>query len=158
MFSENQVIALNNIAHEYRGKLEAAIKDVLSQGRYTNTGRGMQSVVVSVVPGTTSESPSLVVTLDDYVLMLDRSKMQWTKLPNVRNLLAWARARKSNEKEAKKLAWAVAWDKKKNDTWKPKKWRKKGFGETLIEMNAAMKKAFDGAINKDLQSAIDRAV
>jgi hypothetical protein len=156
MYSDNLVIALNNIATEYRGKLEAAIKAVLSQARYTNTGRGVQSVAVSVVPGTTNASPALVVTLDDYVLLLDRSKLQWTKLPNVKNLLEWARARKSDEKEAKKLAWAVAWDKKKNDTWKPKKWRKKGLGETLREMNAEMLLAFDAAIGNDFQRGIDR--
>lgn len=152
------VDTLNNIASDYAGRLEAAIKTILSQARYTNTGQGVGSVSVDVRKGNTNESPALIVKLDDYVLLLDRSKMQWTKLPNMRKLIAWAKTKKSEEGEAKKLAWAKAWDMKKNDTWKPKKWRKKGLGPTLKEMNAEMLIAFDKAIEQDFQKEIDKAL
>lgn len=156
MYSANLVRVLNEIAAEYRGKLEAAIKTVLSQARYTNTGRGLGSVQVEMVPGNTTESPALVVKLDDYVLLLDRSKMQWTQLPNVKNLIEWAKTKRSTEKEWKKLAWTTAYHKKNTDTWKPKKWRKKALSETLKLMNAEMLKAFEAAIEQDFQEGIDK--
>lgn len=152
------VETLNNIASDYAGQMEAAIKAILSQARYTNTGQGVGSVSVTVQKGNTNESPALIVKLDDYVLLLDRSKMQWTKLPNMTKLIAWAKTKKSEEGEARKLAWAKAWDMKKNDTWKPKKWRKKGLGPTLKEMNAAMLVAFEQAIEMNFQKEIDKAL
>jgi len=157
-YSDNMVITLNNIASDYAGQMEAAIKTILSQARYTNTGQGAGCVSVSVQKGNTNESPALVVKLDDHVLKLDKSKMQWTKLPNMGKLIAWAKTKKSEELQAKKLAYAVAWDKKNNDTWKPKKWRKKGLGPTLKEMNAAMLVAFNEAIEKDFQEGINKAL
>lgn len=158
MYSDNIVIVLNQIAEDYRGRMEASIKAVLSQARYTNTGRGVNSVTVSVVRGTTTSSPALIVKFDDYVTLLNNSKLEWTNLPNMKNLIAWAKTKKSDEEEAKHLAYAVAWDKKKNDTWKPKKWRKKGLGQTLKEMNAEMLIAFDKAIEKDFQEGINVAM
>lgn len=158
MYSDNLVRVLNSIAQAYRGKLEDNIKAVLNEGRYRNTGRGADSVTVAVVPGDSSKSPALVITMEDHVLILDKSKLQWTKLPLVNELLSWARTRKSNEKEAKQLAWAVAWDKKNNDTWKPKKWRKKGIGTVLKEMNAQMLVEFEKAIEKDWQEGINKSM
>ena len=158
MYSDRLVNVLNEIAKDYRGKLEAAIKAVLSQARYTNTGRGVQSVKVEVVTGNASQSPALVVQLDDYVLLLDRSKMQWTKLANVKNLIEWAKTKRSTEREWKALAWATAVKKKNTDAWKPKKWRKKGLGQTLRDMNAEMIKAFEEAIEQDWQEGINQAM
>lgn len=154
MYSDNLVIKLNEIAQEYRAKMEASIKAVLSQSRYTNTGKGLRSLSVKVTPGTKESSPSIVVNVDDYVVLLNKSKMEWTKLPNTSNLIAWAKTKKTTETEIKKLAFAVAYIKKNTDAHKPKKWRKKGIGETLKEMNAEMTKAFDEAEQKDLDQAV----
>jgi hypothetical protein len=158
IYSYNLVKALNAIAQEYRGKLEENIKSVLSEARYRNTGGGVDSVNVEVRPGDSNNSPALVIKIADHVLILNKSKMEWTNLPRVNELLKWARSRKSNEKEAKKLAWAVAWDKKKNDTWKSKKWRKKGIGTVLREMNEELLIEFDKAKDKDFQEGIDAAM
>lgn len=154
-YSDNLVKTLNNLANEYRGKLQDSVTKVLNEARYKNTGRGVSSVTVVVVPGTKEKSPSLVIKMDDHVLLLDRSKMQWTKLPDMNNLLEWAKTKKTDPLEIKKMAWAIAVDKRKNDTWKPKKWRKKGLGTVLKEMNAEMLAEFDSAIDKDLQEAVD---
>lgn len=154
IYSENLVIKLNEIAQEYRAKMESAIKVVLSQSRYTNTGKGLRSLSVKVTPGTRESSPSIVVNVDDYIVLLNKSKMQWTKLPNTGNLIAWAKTKKSTETEIKKLAFAVAYVKKTTDNHKPKKWRKKGIGETLKDMNVEMTKAFDDAEQKDLEQAV----
>lgn len=158
MYSARLVDALNEIARQYRSELLASIQKVLNEARYRNTGKGVGSVKVDVVPGDSKQSPALVVTLDDYVLLLDKSKMQWTRLPNVKNLLDWARTKKSTEKEARQLAWARAYDLKKNDSWKPKKWRKRALSQVLKDMNENMLAAFEAAIDADMQQQIDRAL
>lgn len=155
MYSERLVQVLNEVAHDFRGQLLASIKNVLNEPRLRNTGAGGASVKVDVVPGNSTTSPALVVTLDDYVLLLDKSKMQWTKLPNIRKLVEWARTKKSDEREVQRLAWSKAWDLKKNDSWKPKKWRKRALSEVLKDMNAKMVAAFEAAIDADVQVAID---
>lgn len=154
MYSTNQIEMLNTTARQYAPRLEASIKDVLDKTK--NTGRGLGSVKVQVKEGTANASPELIVTLDQYVLYLDSSKLQWTKLPPIRELLAWARTVKSTEAEAVQLAWATAWDKKKNDTWKPKKWRRKSFSSVLRDMNEDMLEAFERAIDADFQQVIDK--
>ena len=154
MYSECLVIKLNELAQQYRGRMYAAIQTVLSQSRYTNTGKGLRSLKVTVIAGTREQSPSLVVNVDDYIVIINQSKLQWTKLPNTGNLIAWAKTKKSTIEEAKKLAFAVAYIKKKTDAHKPKKWRKKSIGDTLKEMNVEMLKAFDEAIEEDLQLAL----
>lgn len=151
MYSEEIVRGLNAIAYQYRDILRRSILDVLS--RYSNTGAGMASVAVEVIEGTSESSPQLVVKFDDHLVYLNKGRLQWTKLPDMRKLLQWAQTKKSSEKEAVRLAWAVAWDKKKNDTWKPKRWRKKGIGPTLTEMNRRIFADYEA----EIEAALNRA-
>jgi hypothetical protein len=152
MYSPEVIQGLNAIAAQYSDILRKSIVDVLS--RYSNTGAGAASVTVEVIPGTADRSPQLVVKFDDHVLFLDKRRLQWTKLPDMRNLMAWAQTKKSNEQEARKLAWAVAWDKKNNDTWKPKRWRKQGLGPALKEMNQRIMERYE----KELEAALNKAI
>lgn len=109
------------------------------------------------LPGDVNKSPELVISFDDHLLFLDRRKIEWTQLPNIQKLTEWAQTKKSDPKEAKKLAWATAIDKQKNDTWKAKPWRKKSLSSVLSEMNKMLLREFDAAINEDLIDAIKRA-
>jgi hypothetical protein len=155
MYSERTVEKLNAIAREHQSIFLNAIQNTLRE--MSNTGKGASSVAVDVVPGSTEKSPEIIVTMDDHVLFLDKRKLQWTKLPDVQKLMSWAATKKNTDAEIKKLAWAVAWDKKEKDTWKAKPWRKKSLGSVLKELNVALLKAFDAAVNEDLQDAINRA-
>lgn len=153
MYSENTVIKLNDIAQRYRDVIHQAIHAVLSQDLYKNTGAGAASLVVEVIDGDSNKAPQILISFDDHLIFLDKRKMQWTKLPNMSKLMEWAETVKPDKKEAHRLAWAVAWDKKKNDTWKPKPWRKKSLSNVLKEMNALILEAFDKAINEGLEKA-----
>lgn len=157
MYSDEVVTRLNAIANQYRDILYRSLRDVLSQPRYTNTGAGLSSLTVDVIQGTQTKSPQLVVTFDDHILFMDKRRLQWTKLPDMKGLLAWAETKTSSEKEARKLAWAVAWDKKKNDTWKPKLWRKKGLGPALREMNQVILASYEAAIEQELAQSVKTA-
>lgn len=153
MYSDRLVIVLNEIAHEFAPQMHRSIVDVLSQPRYTNTGLGVASVKVEVVAGNELTAPSLAISFDDHLIMLNKSKMEWTRLPNIERLVAWAKTKQPDEKKAEKLAWAVAYDKRKNDTWKPKLWRKKSLSQVLKEMNEELVKRYDAAIEADLVDA-----
>jgi hypothetical protein len=56
------------------------------------------------------------------------------------------------------LAWAIAWDKRKHDTWKAKPWRKKSLSEVLKEMNLQIVEAFAKALDEDMQQAINEGL
>lgn len=157
-YSPNLVIKLNTIAHQYRDLIDRSLHQVLSDPKYRNTGASLAEVNVSVVDGDESKAPQVIVHLPDSLVILDKRKVQWTKLPPVKELLAWAQTKESNPVRAKKLAWAVAWDKKKHDTWKAKPWRKKSLSAVLKDMNKQVLISFDQAIEEDLQTTIDKAM
>jgi hypothetical protein len=152
MYSEITISKLNAIAQRYKDLIQQSVQSVLSQ--YKNTGAGVDSVVVDVVDGNASKAPQIIIQFDDHVLILDKRKVQWTKLPDMKDMLAWAETKKPTREEAEQLAWAVAWDKKKNDTWKPKSWRKKSLSGVLKEMNQLILQEYDEAIEQELQNAI----
>lgn len=152
-YSPRLVEVLNAIAMDHSGLIERSVKDVLSQPRYKNTGAGVDSVRVEVITGDASKAPSINVTFDDHLIMLNNRKLQWTRLPNTDELLKWARTKKDNETEAKRLAFAVAWQQKKYDTWKPKPWRKKSLSQVLKTMNEELLRKYDEAIEADLVDA-----
>lgn len=153
MYSPNTVTRLNEIAHEYRDLIHQSIHDVLSQPRYKNTGAGAASLTVDVIEGDSDKSPSIKITFADHLIFLEKRKIQWTKLPEMKKMIDWAETKRSDKAEAKKLAWATAWNKRKFDTWKPKAWRKRSLSSVMKEMNDMITKAYDEVINKDMAEA-----
>jgi hypothetical protein len=153
VYSENMISTLNDIAHKYRPIIHQAIHSVVSQPPYKNTGAGAASLTVEVIDGNASKAPDIAIHFDEHLLFLDKRKMQWTKLPDVKKLMEWAATKKSTESEVKQLAWAVAWNQKKQDTWKAKPWRKKTLSAVLKEMNKLVLEEFDKAIQADFDLA-----
>lgn len=149
-YSPNLQIKLLDIATEYRGKIEQSIRTVISQPKYRNSGEGLASLTVELIDGSATKSPVIVVHIADHIARLESRGLQWTELPNMKNLLQWASYKKSDPKEARQLAWAVAKDKQKNDTWKPKTWRRKSLSAVLKEMNKEMIAEFEVAIEQDI--------
>ena len=148
---------MNAIAHRYRPIIQKAIHDVLSDARYRNTGAGVASVTVDVADGDTNKSPVIQIEFDDHLNLLDKRKLQWTQLPNMKKLLEWAATKESDPKKAKRLAWGKAWQQKKYDTWKAKPWRKRSLSAVLKELNELVLSEFDKAIEEDLVTAAKAA-
>jgi hypothetical protein len=153
MYSARLVITLDEIAQRFAPVMQRSIVDVLSQPRYTNTGAGVGSVTVEVIPGDESKSPALKVLFADHLVFLNQRRIEWSRLPDIAALTTWAETKTSNREAAERLAWAVAWDKRKNDTWKPKLWRKRSLSEVLKDMNEQLIRAYDEAIEADLQES-----
>lgn len=153
MYSENMVIRLNGIARQYKDIVYQSVYDVLNQDTYKNSGVGLSSLKVDVIEGDANKTPEIRISFAEHLIFLNTKKMQWTALPNMKKVLEWANVVKSNPDEAKRLAWATAWAKKNNDTWKAKPWRKKSLSAVLREMNNMIKEGFDRAIEEDFQNA-----
>src|SRR5688572_5922178 len=122
MYSQRLVNTLNEIATEYGQKIKQSVTEVLN--KYKNTGAGVSSVNIQITPGTDTKAPSIQITFDDHLIFLNKRRIEWTKLPDMKNMIAWAETKKSDPAEAKRMAFGVAWNKLKFDTWKPKTWRK----------------------------------
>jgi hypothetical protein len=154
-YSTDQLIKLNDVAYEYRDKIYRSIYTELNQPKLKNTGAGLASLTVTVDEGNANRSPAIIVNVDQHIFRLESRGMQWTKLPNMKKLLEWAEHKKPGDpKAAKALAWGTAMDKKKNDTWKPKRWRRKSLSATLKDMNKELLAAFDRAIQEEMNKAI----
>jgi hypothetical protein len=153
MYSPELVIVLNQIAQVKRGEFESALTQVLNNPPYRNTGEGVNSVKVLVMPGTEAAAPQIKIEFADHLLFMDKRKMQWTKLPPISKLLPWAATRSTDPKQQKKIAWSKAWDLKKNDNWKAKPWRKKSLSAVLKEMNTEIIRDFGKAIEEMFQRA-----
>ncbi len=173
MYSDNLVIKLNTIAHRFREYINQALNEILSQAKYRNTGASLASLHVEVIDGDNNKAPQIIITFADSLNILDKRKLQWTKLPNIDNMDDWAQTKTFDTipgykngaapnlppwKQKERVAWAIAYNKKKFDTWKAKPWRKKSLSNVLKEMNAQILLAFDKAIEEDFQAGIDKAI
>jgi hypothetical protein len=154
-YSAHQVELLNEVANKYKPIVYAAIHSIISQSRFRNTGAAADSLSVDIVEGSADLAPQLEIRFADYLNILDKKKLQWTKLPDMKKLIEWAETKVSDEKKAKKLAFAVAAIQKNRDTWKARPWRKKSLSDVLKEMNQIVLKAFDEALGKDFEDAVD---
>jgi hypothetical protein len=174
MYSYNLVNTLNNIAHDYADKINRALNELLNTPRYRNTGAGLASLHVEVIEGDRNKAPQIIITMADHLNLLDKRKMQWTKLPPIDQFDAWADTRTFSGpvpgykngvapnlppwKVKARIVWAIAKSKQKFDRWTGRPWRKKGLGSVLKEMNQLVLSLFDQAIEKDFQAGINKAM
>ncbi len=154
MYSPRTTEKMNAIAMRYMEIILRAIQDVVKDAKYRNTGKSADSVRVEVVSGDQGKSPVIRIELDEALLIVDKRKLQWTKLPNMKALLEWAATKESDPKKAKQLAWRTAWSKLKYDKWKAKSWRKKSLSKVLEEMNDVVFKEWQAVIEQDWQEII----
>ena len=96
--------------------------------------------------------PQIQMTYEDHGDFLTKKKMLFVKVPPVEDLKKWSEARGinlykipgykegsipniSDDKKRNRIAWAIGIDKRMNDTWKRKAWKKKPISELLKELN-----------------------
>lgn len=157
MYSDLTIQKLNDVAHTYAPLIHQSIHAVLSQPRYRNTGAGVDSLTVEVVDGTSSKAPRIIINFDDRLLFMDKRRMQWTKLPDMKEMVAWAETKTGTRLEAEALAWGTAIKQKKFDTWKPKPWRKKSLSGVLRQMNKMVREAWDKVIEQEVVTTFNKA-
>jgi hypothetical protein len=144
---------LDDIANHYAEKLLADVKQVFSTPDYKNTSELFDSLKVTVTKATDTEAPVIVLTYADQGFFLGYKNPQWTKLPNIEKFLKWGNRRDldmnnipgyaygsapnlSEEQKVSRIVWAIAKNKRKEDTWKQKKWKNKAkLGDLLKLLN-----------------------
>lgn len=159
---------LNEIAHRYGDRLMTQVKAVLE--KYQNTGALVQSLKLEIKPATDRSAPTISLIYEDQGYYIGYKNPQWTKQPNITKLLEWAQTKTfttipgysatSNLPEFKKrerVAWAIARDKLKNDTWKPKRWKREAnLGQLIKELNSdTILKAYKEEFQHILEAAIE---
>ena len=147
---------LNEIADKHGRIIYDQIKATLSKRQFTNTGELAQSLQLQITRATDRDTPRILITYADQGYFIGYKNPQWTKLPPVDELMKWAETKtfffffgyKSSRnltpfKPRERVVWAIAKNKKAQDTWKPKRWKRASkLGDLLADMNTEMIDAF----------------
>lgn len=168
MIPESVQHHLNDIAAEYGNRLLSQVKTVFE--KYSNSGALVQSLKLEIKKATATTAPVISLIYDEQGYFIGYKNPQWSKLPRIERLLEWAQTKTftrvsgvkndSNLPEFKrreKVVWAIAKDKLKNDTWKPKRWKREAnIGQLIRHLNAdTILNGYKKEYQKILESAIE---
>jgi hypothetical protein len=165
-------IKLNKLAYDYADRLLLDVKGVLGLPGYRTTGELANSLAISVKEATDEEPPKIALTYADQGFYIGYKNPSWTKLPEIERLKDWVKSKSlalgdipgyeygtapalSVDQRATRIAWAIAKNKRREDTWKRKKWKNAAkLGDLLKELNSDSLKAYSMDIEEMLASAI----
>jgi len=169
-------IKLDALASAYAARLLANVRQVFGQPQYSNSGELEDSVKVVTTRATETESPVIILTYADQGFFLGYKNPQWTKLPDINELIEWGEQRGldfgnipgytygtapnlSDEKKVERIIWAIAKNKRREDTWKPKKWKNAAkLGDLLKNLNADTMKAYVTDVENLLAESISEGL
>lgn len=165
---------LDALAERYAARLLADVKAVLNTPQYKNSGELESSLKIIVIPSTELEAPKIILTYADQGFYLGYKSPQWTKIPNIDKLNKWAATKTFDlgdipgyeygtasrlpiEKQKERIVFAIAKNKRKEDTWKPRKWKKAArLGDLLSDLNVDTLSAYAKDIENLLADAISK--
>jgi hypothetical protein len=165
---------LDAIAQKYAARLLADVKAVLNTPQYKNSGELESSLKILVVPATDLEAPKIILTYADQGFYLGYKNPQWTKVPDIEKLKKWAETKVTDlgdipgyeygtasrlpiEKQKERIVWAIAKNKRKEDTWKPRKWKNAAkLGNLLSDLNVDTLSAYAKDVENLLADAISK--
>jgi len=163
---------LDDIAERFASKLESDVKTLFSKPEYRSTNELLDSVAVKVTKASDTEAPLVILTYADQGYFIGYKNPQWTKLPNVDKLLEWIRSKKldlgripgyssgtapnlTDEQRNSRIVWAIAKNQRKEDTWRPKRWK------NSIKLSDLLKSLNDEtltAYTKDVETLLAGAI
>lgn len=160
---------LNSLATRYASTLRRQVIRALQ--RYNATGELINSIEVKVVPGHGDMGPQIQMTYEDHGDFLTKKKMLFVKVPPIEDMLAWMKARGtdttrvpgytdgiipaiSEEKKRERIAWAIGIDKRMNDTWKRRDWKRKPIRELLQDLNQEIIRDYTTAVEREIAKNI----
>lgn len=163
---------LDALAAKYAEKLKRDVETVLSNPEFMNTGELADSIEVSITKATDQEAPLIVLTYADQGYFLNYRNPQWTKLPTIAKLEKWGSARGldfgnipgyeygtapnlSDEKKVERIVWAIAKNKRKEDSWKPRLWKRKA---NLVDFLNKLNNETVQAYAKDVETILAEAI
>lgn len=159
---------LNAIAQARASELYERAREVLSQDQYVTTGELLNSLKISWFPASDQSPPRILLQYKLQGFLLGLSKMSWVKVPNIEKMNRWSEnvtfdgavpGYKNGApnlppwKAKQRIVFAIAMNKRKNDTWKRKPWKGKGgleIGDLLKQINQETLQAWA----KEVETAI----
>lgn len=160
---------MNQVAYRYAGQFKSSVEAAIA--KFSLTGKLKSSVKVNVIKAQGDNPPVIEVDFEEYGELIGKKKILWTKLPPVDKLKEFVEkkglANKGNipgyagaadnlpeYKKVERIAWAIAKDKRKNDTHKPKRWKKEALPSVLRKLNAEVTEQFAAEVAKILAENI----
>lgn len=147
---------LNHLADKYARLFSVRIGNELEKIRAT--GELEESVTVHVQKATAHSSPEILVKFAPHGDYIGKKKLLFTKLVPGKKLVDWMNAEGitpsripgykngapnlTDEQKRERFAFAIGKDKKVNDTWKRKQWKRKALTETLKRLNVEIIAAY----------------
>jgi hypothetical protein len=162
---------LDQLAAQYGDTLLKDIREVLGQPQYRNKGELFESLRLSLSNATDSEPPVILLEYADQGFYLGYKSPKWVKLPNIEKLKEWAATKVFRTipgyesgtssipefKKRERVAWAIAWNQRKNDAWRQRKWKNEaGLGSLLQKLNSDTIQAYAKDVEKLLADAISQ--
>jgi hypothetical protein len=163
---------LNAIAEARAKELYTRAYDILTQDEYTNKGELADSLKITWFRATDVNPPRILLTYKLQGFILGLKKMSWVKVPNLQKLKDWGEAINFSGpipgykgsadnlppwKRQERILNAIAFDKRKNETWKQKPWKgKRGMkiGELISEINTETKLTWKNDVEQILSESI----
>lgn len=172
MISQQTQTLLNEIALRHGREIKMRVEQALI--KYKRTGELADSVELTIVPATNTESPKIVITYADQGYFIGQRNPQWTKMPPIEDLQKWVAAGVTLNGEVpgyknglapnlppwkatlRKL-WAIAKSKQKFDKHTRKPWKKQAkLGELIKDLNADAIAKFSEEVEHVLTEALQR--
>jgi hypothetical protein len=160
---------LNVLARTYASQFQASVNRELDKIRAT--GQLQNSVEVVVILATANTAPEIKIEYAEHGEFIGKRKLLFTKLVPPDQLMEWMEAENfvpsripgykngsapnlTTEQKRKRFAFATAMDKKQNDTWKPKRWKRLALRDVLKMMNQDIIRAYTQEVEKILAREI----
>jgi hypothetical protein len=159
---------LNTLASVYSQEIFNSASNAIK--KYSRSGATLDSLKVTWLKSTDKEPPRIILIFELQAALFEVRKMSWVRLPKIDNLEAWAESVNLDgpvpgykngvapnlppwKAKLRKL-WAIAKDKRTNDTWKRKPWRKVALSDVLKQLNKATLEAWE----KDVEDILTESL
>jgi hypothetical protein len=168
MISPYQQAQLNTLAERYSREMFRSVDEALK--KYDRSGKTRASLKVTWLKSTDRQPPRILLIFERQAALFETRRMSWIKIPNIDQLTEWSEGVNFSGKvpgyknglapdlppwKAKqRIVWAIARDKRKNDTWKRKPWRRIALSDVLKELNRATLQAYKKEVEDTLAESL----
>ena len=161
---------LDNLAMQYGTRLLGDVQRVFE--KYSRSGKLAGSPELTVTRATDTEAPKIIITYADQGFFIGQRNPQWTKIPDFDKMEEWSQDIQFSGpvpgykngvapnlppwKIKQRIAFAIARNKQKFDTHKPKPWKREAkLGALLTELNEQTLRDYSKDVEDILTAAIE---
>lgn len=150
---------LNKLAYTYQARFIDQASNIIAG--FEATGQLQDSLRSTVVEASDTSTPVITVSYDDHGEFLTKKKLLFVRQPDIDNLVDYLNTKPVPKKipgykgdapnltdtqKRKRVAFAIAVKKRKNDTHKRKRWKKDALSDLLKELNTDIIEAYTNEV------------